>query len=77
MRGERTSEDASERAHSADVIRSQLEEVDAFLFIGVHGAGSPEVFRIITSTAHGDRDTLTDCLAEVLADLRGGISRPH
>lgn len=66
--------EAREKALSAEAIRSQLDEVDAFVFIGVDGSNG---LRVVTATAHGNPDVLTECLAEVLADLRGGIARPH
>jgi hypothetical protein len=82
MPSERTSDVEIEKAQRADVIREQLDEVDgfdAFLFIGVEGVEGKDGYRLtgLSSIAHGDPDVLKDCLEEVLADLRGGIGRPH
>lgn len=82
MPSEHASDVEIEKAHCADVIRDQLDEVEcyeAFLFIGVGGSEGKDGFRVtaLTSVAHGESDVLTECLKEVLADLRAGIGRPH
>lgn len=82
MPSEYTSDVEIEKAQRAEVIRDQLDELesfDAFIFLGVEGLESKDGFRVtaLTSVAHGESEVLTECLKEVLADLRGGIGRPH
>jgi hypothetical protein len=82
MPSERMSDVEIEKAQRAEVIRDQLDDLEsfgAFLFIGVECADGANGLRITAQTniGHGDSDVLMECLEEVLADLRGGIGRPH
>lgn len=79
---EHTNDVEIEKAQRAEVIRDQLgalESFNAFMFIGVEGIDGKDGYRTValTSVGHGDPDVLKGCLEEVLADLRGGIGRPH